>query len=791
MDNNENRKYVFPLIYDEDLNKKEVKNDIEPESESVVKKAFSDRTERQDVESKIQDNKKYTSTEFVSPVFGRVKNKSTYPTSNNGNTSKKYDFLRDKSKMSEESLIKKYGTKYYEFTNILGRKRDTEKSIKNKSSKNNVDAKKDIQLNDKFVISSKKQIKEEDENESQLEIPFAGLFENQKTVDEEVETIEGIIYEEEIELDSLEDDGETSFNENNGVSHFFEPNKKIESDYEFKNNIPKKYIQKNDNDINQVSIEFEDSFNINDDQEEIVNNMYEDNFEDISSMEQVPIYKKQDKEREEAIKQVAKAEIEKREKERKADSYESYNFPKLSLLHDPDHEEEDCTEWIQENVEKLNCTFSNFGIQAHVINYTQGPTVTRFEVQPGLGVKVNRITNLQNDIKLNLAATDIRIEAPIPGKSSIGIEVPNKNKKIVRMRNLLDTEEYMLERSLLKVALGLDIAGKPIFTNIDKMPHGLIAGATGSGKSVCINAIICSILFNARPDEVKLMLIDPKMVELAPYKNIPHLVTPVINDSKTATSALKWATEEMDRRYEQFVEIGAKDIRSFNLKCEQLDNVYNKLPYIIIIIDELADLMSVAAQEVEDYILRIAQKARAAGIHLLLATQRPSVNIITGTIKTNIPTRIAFAVQSGIDSRTILDEIGAEELLGRGDMLFYGSDMSRPSRVQGVFISEDEIYRITDFIKSQAKPSYMFELSELFTSYDGYMDYQDELYDDIVRHVIRNESASASSIQRHFRVGYNRAARLIDMLEYNGIVGPSQGSKPRDVLITLDEYEKS
>ncbi|OFD72059.1 DNA translocase FtsK [Bacillus mycoides] len=464
-----------------------------------------------------------------------------------------------------------------------------------------------------------------------------------------------------------------------------------------------------------------------------------------------------------------------------------YELPSLTLLSIPQQAALDNTEWLEEQEELLNTTFNNFHVGAHVINVSQGPAVTRFEVQPDPGVKVNKITNLSDDIKLSLAAKDIRIEAPIPGKSAIGIEVPNKESKPVFLREILRSPVFTKSESPLTVALGLDISGDPIVTDIRKMPHGLIAGATGSGKSVCINAILTSILYKAKPHEVKLILIDPKMVELAPYNSVPHLVAPVITDVKAATAALKWAVEEMERRYELFAHAGARDLTRYNTIVSGREIPGETLPYIVIVIDELADLMMVAPGDVEEAICRIAQKARACGIHLLVATQRPSVDVITGLIKSNIPTRIAFTVSSQVDSRTIIDIGGAEKLLGRGDMLFLGNGTSKPVRVQGVYVSDDEIERTVDHVKKQMKPNYLFKQEDLLAKSEQ-SESEDELFFDACQFVVEQGGASTSSVQRKFRIGYNRAARLIEEMESQGIISEARGTKPRDVLISEDEF---
>lgn len=460
--------------------------------------------------------------------------------------------------------------------------------------------------------------------------------------------------------------------------------------------------------------------------------------------------------------------------------------PSLNLLNVPKIEVDNDQEWLQEQSQLLDSAFESFNVGAKVVRATKGPAVTQFEVQPEHGVRVNKITNLSDDLKLALAARDIRIEAPIPGKSTVGIEVPNRKSRPVLIREILHSSVFQKSTSPLIVALGLDISGQPIVTDLNKMPHGLIAGATGSGKSVCINSIIISLLYKAAPHEVKLLLIDPKMVELAPYNDLPHLVSPVINDVKAATAALKWAVDEMERRYEVFAHEGVRDITRYNEKVLRENPKAEIMPYLVIIIDELADLMMVSPADVEEAICRIAQKARACGIHLILATQRPSVDVITGLIKANIPTRIAFSVSSQVDSRTIIDISGAEKLLGRGDMLFLENGSNKPVRIQGNFVSDDEIERVTQFVRDQMEPDYLFVQDELIknaTEISG----DDELFIEACEFVVDQEGASASSLQRRFRIGYNRAARLIDIMEAQGIISETKGSKPRDVLLTKEQ----
>lgn len=448
---------------------------------------------------------------------------------------------------------------------------------------------------------------------------------------------------------------------------------------------------------------------------------------------------------------------------------------------------------IAENAQTLAQTLENFKVKAKIINACHGPAVTRYELEPAPGVKVSKITNLADDLALSLAAFSVRIE-PIPGKAAIGIEVPNKELEGIRLREVLEKPAFATAKSKLTVGLGVDIAGQGIFADLAKMPHLLVAGATGSGKSVCINTLITSVLFKARPDEVKFILIDPKMVELSNYNGIPHLMVPVVTDAKKAASVLNWSVQEMEKRYAKFAETGVRDMERFNAAKPE-----EKMPAIVIIIDELADLMMVAPHDVEDAICRLAQKARAAGIHLVLATQRPSVDVITGIIKANIPSRISFAVSSQIDSRTILDMSGAEKLLGKGDMLFYPVGSAKPQRVQGAFVSDEEVERLLDFIRGQGQQ--MEENREIIEytenaameADDGKKDAAkekiDELLGDAIELVMSSGQASTSSIQRRFRIGYTRAARLIDTMEEMKIIGPSLGSKPREILVSSEEAE--
>ncbi len=492
-------------------------------------------------------------------------------------------------------------------------------------------------------------------------------------------------------------------------------------------------------------------------------------------------------------------------------SSKAYKMPPISLLNKSGAAKgKDSKNELLETAAKLQATLENFGVKAKVLDISQGPSVTRFELQPEVGVRVNKIVSLADDIKLSLAAADIRIEAPIPGKSAVGIEVPNKESTGVGLRELIEDKSFKDFDSKIAIAIGKDIAGKTIVADIAKMPHMLIAGATGSGKSVCINTIIMSILYKAHPDEVKLIMVDPKVVELSVYNGIPHLMVPVVTDPKKAAAALNWGVAEMTERYRKFADFNVRDLKGYNAKIESIlasgrttddeGNEIYKLPQIVIIVDELADLMMVAAKEVEESICRIAQLARACGIHLIIATQRPSVDVITGLIKANMPSRVAFAVSSGIDSRTILDMNGAEKLLGKGDMLFFPQGYPKPARVQGAFVSDVEVSKVVEFLKDQDYvgitvadiENKISNMSSSGSSSDasGSGDDTDDLFTEAGRFIINQDKASIGSLQRKFKIGFNRAARIMDQLAEAGVVSEENGTKPREILMSIDAFEQ-
>ena len=507
--------------------------------------------------------------------------------------------------------------------------------------------------------------------------------------------------------------------------------------------------------------------------------------------------------RESAAKEASHVEYEIKKQEEKPKK--AYKFPPISLLTKGRASGGDSDAHLRETARKLEQTLQNFNVNVTVTNVSCGPAVTRYELQPEQGVKVSKIVGLADDIKLNLAASDIRIEAPIPGKAAVGIEVPNKENAAVMLRDLLESQEFKTHPSKIAFATGRDIGGKVVVADIAKMPHVLIAGATGSGKSVCINTLIMSILYKASPDEVKMIMIDPKVVELKVYNGIPHLLIPVVTDPKKAAGALNWAVAEMTKRYQLFAEYNVRDLKGYNEKVESIKDIEaedkpEKLPQIIIIVDELADLMMVAPGEVEDAICRLAQLARACGIHLVLATQRPSVNVITGLIKANMPSRIAFAVSSGVDSRTIIDMNGAEKLLGKGDMLFYPAGYPKPARVQGTFVSDQEVQAVVDYLINNGNGA---EYNEEITNHinsaqtstgvnggNSNSDDRDVYFVDAGKFVIEKDKASIGMLQRVFKIGFNRAARIMDQLADAGVVGEEEGTKPRKVLMTMEEFEQ-
>ena len=542
-------------------------------------------------------------------------------------------------------------------------------------------------------------------------------------------------------------------------------------------------LNNNDEKIKKYKHDKDDLIPLGAKKEEFSPNTIEDN-----------LFKTQEEEKEDKTKEVLLLEH-----SQKVMEEENYEFPPIQLMSEGKGISlKGGKKVIADNATKLQKTLYNFGVSAKVENVSVGPAITRYELKPAEGVRVSKIANLADDIALNLAAESIRIEAPIPGKQAVGIEIPNKENEIVHLRDIIDSDKFNDSQSKLSFALGKDVAGEAVIADIAKMPHVLIAGSTGSGKSVCINTLITSIIYKSKPNEVKLLLVDPKVVELSVYNGIPHLLIPVVTDPKKAAGALAWAVQEMVHRYELFATKGVRDIKGYNSSVENEEE--GKLPQIVIIIDELADLMMVAKNDVEDAICRLAQMARAAGMHLVIATQRPSVDVITGLIKANIPSRIAFAVSSQVDSRIILDMAGAEKLLGKGDMLFYPTGVSKPTRIQGAFISDKDVEKIVDFLKSNGNgPTYredVIESIEKSNSTDkDIKDMEDEddtdpLLDEAIETVIETRQASTSFIQRRFKVGYARAGRIIDQMEERGIISGYQGSKPREVLMSKERWQE-
>ncbi len=560
---------------------------------------------------------------------------------------------------------------------------------------------------------------------------------------------------------------------------------------EAKEEKKQKRIRKKEEAI-QMASQIGDQLTINLEEDE--ENKKESKKESFPDVIDANLFKQVEEQKEEKVKEVLQLEHTITQED------ENYEFPPVQLLSEPDKKvNRGSKKAVTDTAAKLQKTLYSFGVSAKVENVSVGPAITRYELKPAEGVRVSKIANLADDIALNLAAQSIRIEAPIPGKQAVGIEIPNKENEVVHLREMIESDDFQNHKSKLAFGLGKDVAGEPVIADIAKMPHVLVAGATGSGKSVCINTLIASIIYKAKPSEVKLLMVDPKVVELSVYNGIPHLLIPVVTDPKKAAGALAWAVQEMENRYQVFAGKGVRDIKGYNevAKKEQTGT----LPQIVIIIDELADLMMVASKDVEDSICRLAQKARAAGMHLVIATQRPSVDVITGIIKANIPSRISFAVSSQVDSRTILDMVGAEKLLGKGDMLFYPSGAPKPVRVQGAFVSDKEVEKIVDFIKANGEVTYNEEILEQIenankTDKELEMenaeedDGTDPLLMEAIDTVVDTRQASTSFIQRRFKVGYARAGRIIDQMEERGIISGYQGSKPREVLMPKEKWQE-
>lgn len=696
-------------------------------------------------QEKTQTEKKFQPESFVSPISGHnVKDKDVFPYVKYGNKGYQYESLRDKKIFSDEELLKKYGSKYPEFTQIS----QTQEII------NQYRSPKYLQNDGNFKSNSySNELKNQNPQQfvkNQEPINY-GAYETSKEINPIIENDDhGIEYFEEA----------TFGRENTPVQ-----SRKYPDTREYEQEIPlyhKNNIENNnqiDNLYNSPQFEPKKSIVTPSSNPEVVEGF------DVKTMQPSRFQYNQRK-----VKYIA---------------------PPIELLKRGKSVKQSDMTGVQYQKNIIDRTLNEFKISGHVTHFTKGPAVTQFEIKLDGGVKVEKVKGIAKNLQMNLQCKSLRIEAPIPGKSTVGVEVPNIDQDIVLFGELLSNPEFLNDNNPLNTILGLDISGHPVYLDISQMPHGLIAGTTGSGKSVCTNSIVTSIIYKASPDDVKLILIDPKIIEFSYYENIPHLATPVINDSKLATASLRWAVEEMERRYILFRTCKRKDIVGYNKLAE--DNLeLTQLPYIVIVIDELADLMTVAASSVEEYIQRIAQKARAAGIHLIMATQRPSTDIIKGTIKANIQTRIAFAVNSQVDSMTILDRSGAEKLLGKGDMLY--SDGVNDIRVQGAYISESEIIAVTDFLSNKYGPNFMFTAEELKQKIENEENEKidprtDEYFNIIANFVVANDSASINKIQKKFGIGFNRAQNIMEGLEQLGIVSESLGSRPRNVLVTLEELE--
>ena len=656
----------------------------------------------------------YKKGHFVSPIFGtRVKDIVTVPftVKNTGDTTRRFDAFRTKHKMSDQEAIEKYGTKYYEFTNIVSHK--TRDEIFGPSDYQHTDEPKQETVEQRKIINP------------------IGINNKTSFVKEQPKKTNDFPFE------------SKPIEKPKQVFHA----KPVENEY--KKEEPKVETYKREKIESSKSVVTSDFGSIADE-------LKAQKDEVFSRSQTTPIQKS------------------------------TYQYPNISMFSKKDRDLNEQPQWLLDQIDVINATLSQFGVEGSVKSSKKGPTVTRYEIALEPGVNVKRVSSISDNLMMSLSSKSLRIEAPIPGKPYVGLEVPNKIPEIVAFGNVVDDPKFYNDKEHpLKVALGVDIDGENIYADIQAMPHGLIAGATNSGKSVCVNTILVSLLLKNSPEDLKLILIDPKMVELTPYNDLPHLVTPVITDVKMAAQALNWAVEEMERRYQKFSQSRARDIRTFNdnVKRGLIDDP--KMPYIVIVIDELADLMMVAAHEVEDSIQRITQKARAAGIHLLVATQRPTTDVVKGTIKSNIPVRIAFKVSSFVDSTTILDGAGAETLLGKGDMLFKKSD--RPHRLQGAYIPDEEIYKVTDYIRERYDQNYIFEHEALRQQAELKEIASDDLFEDVAYFVVETANASINSIQKQFEIGFNRAQKIVEMLEYYQIVSQSQGTKAREVLVNISQ----
>jgi len=664
----------------------------------------------------IRGKKTYEVNRFVSPIFGtKVKDVvvKPYQAKTLGDTTKRFDAFRTKPKLNEREAKEKYGTKYYEFSNIVTS--DTRKEYFGKND-----------------YETSPQLEKKEEVKEQTFKPISRTKIHQ-------------IHQSEQILPS------------------FEPKPKV---VEMQPDEKELEVEKHKPIEKEVSNEPVVSTFVRK-KEEKAKTVVTSDFGTVTSNQEKP------KQKPTFIQPEKK----------------SYRYPPISLFSKKERNLEEQPQWLLDQIDMINATLEQFGIEGRVKSSKKGPTVTRYEIALEPGVNVKRISNISDNLMMSLASKSLRIEAPIPGKPYVGLEVPNVKPEIVAFGNVIANPNFLNDKEHpLKVALGVDIDGEDIFVDIQSMPHGLIAGATNSGKSVSVNTILVSLLLKNSPEDLKLILIDPKMVELTPYNDLPHLITPVITDAKMAAQALNWAVSEMDKRYQTFARSRARDIKSYNHNVKRGLVDAEKMPYIVIVIDELADLMMVAPHDVEDAIQRITQKARAAGIHLLVATQRPTTDVVKGTIKSNIPARIAFRVASFVDSTTILDGAGAETLLGKGDMLLKKDD--RAHRLQGAYIPDDEIYAVTDFIRDNQKADYIFEHEDLRQQVEMKEVASDDLFEDVAYYVVEKQNASINSIQKEFEIGFNRAQKIVEMLEYYQIVSESQGTKARQVLVSLMELKE-
>lgn len=675
----------------------------------------------------IRSKKKYESDRFISPIFGSsVKDVVAVPfmVKDTGDTIRRFDAFRTKHKLSESEAKEKYGSKYYEFTNIVSHK-TREEYFGESDYTPRPEPKKKEPVKASLISPIGAHYVDKTAGEAKAN-PFVRKAKPQ-TVDMKPE-----IEEQETSREIKPRDESPTFS-----------------------TFSRKQFSKPE-----------------------VKDVISSNFGGGTTPE------------EENIENDFVEEVNRKSDDKVHFEYHqpSYTYPDVRMFAKKERDLDEKPQWLLDQIDVINATLEQFGIDGSVNGSKKGPTVTRYEIALEPGVNVKRVSNISDNLMMSLASKSLRIEAPIPGKPYVGLEVPNVKPEIVAFGNVVDTDEFLNDKDHpLKVALGVDIDGENIYVDIQSMPHGLIAGATNSGKSVCVNTILSSLLLKNAPEDLRLILIDPKMVELSAYNDLPHLITPVITDAKMAAQALNWATVEMDKRYQKFARSRSRDIKGYNQNIKRGIVEGDKMPYIVIVIDELADLMMISPHEVEDAIQRITQKARAAGIHLLVATQRPTTDVVKGTIKSNIPARIAFRVASFVDSTTILDGAGAESLLGKGDMLLKRSD--RTHRLQGAYIPDDEIYKITDFIRERYSSNYTFAHEDLKRQVDTKEIVTDELFDDVAYYVVESDNASINNIQKQFEIGFNRAQKLVEMLEYYQIVSESQGTKARDVLVTVTELQ--